>query len=155
MTTDNENDLILQRRQDLKELRNTGVAYSNQFKRDSFSSDLHSKYENKSKEDLENTPIKVSIAGRMMSRRIMGKASFAHIQDKALIQPILEMNVKEFYQVLEEKNVSACGFGAIASTIIACKKLGATKGELLSYATSGDVIGDKDSVVGYGSIKFV
>ena len=36
MTTDNENDLILQRRQDLKELRNTGVAYSNQFKRDSF-----------------------------------------------------------------------------------------------------------------------
>ena len=81
MTTDNENDLILQRRQDLKELRNTGVAYSNQFKRDSFSSDLHSKYENKSKEDLENTPIKVSIAGRMMSRRIMGKASFAHIQD--------------------------------------------------------------------------
>lgn len=83
------------------------------------------------------------------------KNSFAHIQDEALIRPILEMNVKEFYQVLEEKNVSACGFGAIASTIIACKKLGATKGELLSYATSGDVIGDKDSVVGYGSIKFV
>ena len=83
------------------------------------------------------------------------KNSFAHIQDKALIRPILEMNVKEFYQVLEEKNVSACCFGAIASTINACKKLGATKGELLSYATSGDVIGDKDSVVGYGSIKFV
>jgi len=81
--------------------------------------------------------------------------SFAHLQDKALIEPILEMNVKRFYQVLKEKRVSACGFGAIASTMIACKNLGATKGELLSYATSGDVSGDTDSVVGYGAIKFV
>ena len=81
--------------------------------------------------------------------------SFAHLQDKALIEPILEMNVKRFYQVLREKRVTACGFGAIASTMIACKNLGATKGELLSYATSGDISGDTDSVVGYGAIKFV
>ena len=81
--------------------------------------------------------------------------SFAHLQDKALIEPILEMNVKRFYQVLSEKRVTACGYGAIASTMIACKNLGATKGKLLSYATSGDVSGDTDSVVGYGSIKFV
>jgi len=81
--------------------------------------------------------------------------SFAHLQDKALIGPILEMNVKRFYQVLREKRVTACGFGAIASTMIACKNLGATKGELLSYATSGDISGDTDSVVGYGAIKFV
>ena len=81
MTIDNENDLIAQRRQDLKEMRKTGNAYSNKFKRDSLSSDLHAKYESKSKEELENASIKVSIAGRMMSRRIMGKASFAHIQD--------------------------------------------------------------------------
>jgi AmmeMemoRadiSam system protein B len=81
--------------------------------------------------------------------------SFAHLQDKALIEPILEMNVERFYHVLKEKRVTACGFGAIASTIIACKKLGATKGELLSYATSGDVSGDTNSVVGYGAIKFV
>ncbi len=81
MTIDNENDLIAQRRQDLKEMRKTGNAYSNKFKRDSLSSDLHAEYESKSKEELENASIKVSIAGRMMSRRIMGKASFAHIQD--------------------------------------------------------------------------
>ena len=81
MTIDNENDLIAQRRQDLKEMRKAGNAYSNKFKRDSLSSDLHAKYESKSKEELENASIKVSIAGRMMSRRIMGKASFAHIQD--------------------------------------------------------------------------
>jgi len=81
--------------------------------------------------------------------------SFAHSQDKALIEPILEMDVERFYQVLMEKRVTACGYGAIASTMIACKNLGATKGVLLSYATSGDVSGDTESVVGYGAIKFV
>lgn len=81
--------------------------------------------------------------------------SFAYQQDKALIEPILSMDVEKFYQVLYEKRVTACGYGAITSAMIACKKMGATKGELLSYATSGDVSGDTESVVGYGSIKFV
>ena len=81
--------------------------------------------------------------------------SFAHKQDKALIEPILEMNVERFYQVLNERRVTACGYGAMASAMIACKNLGAKKGKLLSYATSGDVSGDTESVVGYGAIKFV
>ena len=81
--------------------------------------------------------------------------SFAHQQDKALIEPILDMDVEKFYQVLIKKRVTACGYGAIASAMIACKNLGATKGKLLSYTTSGDVSGDTRSVVGYGAIKFV
>jgi len=81
--------------------------------------------------------------------------SFAYQQDKALIEPILDIDVERFYQTLREKRVTACGYGAMASTMIACKNLGATKGELLSYATSGDVSGDTESVVGYGAIKFV
>jgi len=81
--------------------------------------------------------------------------SFAHQQDKALIEPILEMNIERFYQVLNERRVTACGYGAMASAMIACKNLGAKKGKLLSYATSGDVSGDTESVVGYGAIKFV
>jgi len=81
--------------------------------------------------------------------------SFAHQQDKALIEPILEMDVERFYQVLNERRVTACGYGAMASAMIACKNLGAIKGKLLSYATSGDVSGDTESVVGYGAIKFV
>tara|TARA_B100000929_G_scaffold290710_1_gene285530 strand:+ start:1875 stop:2708 length:834 start_codon:yes stop_codon:yes gene_type:complete len=81
--------------------------------------------------------------------------AFAYEQDKALIEPILKLNVEEFYNILKERRVSACGYGAIASTIVACKTLGATKGILLSYSTSGDITGIKDSVVGYGSIKFV
>lgn len=79
---------------------------------------------------------------------------FAHEQDAALIEPILKLDVDKFYDVLNKKDVSACGYGAIASTMIACKELGATKGELLKYATSGDITGDTSSVVGYGSIIF-
>ncbi len=79
---------------------------------------------------------------------------FAHKQDKALIDTIIDMDIDEFYRVLEEKQISACGYGAIASTMIACKELGATKGKLLKYATSGDISGEKTSVVGYGSIVF-
>ncbi len=80
---------------------------------------------------------------------------FAHRQDLALIDPILNLDVDEFYKILYERKVTACGFGAIASTMTACKELGATKGKLLKYATSGDVSGDKSSVVGYASIIFV
>ena len=79
---------------------------------------------------------------------------FAHEQDMALIEPILKLDVEKFYNVLKDRDVSACGYGAIASTMIACKELGATKGELLKYATSGDITGDINSVVGYGSIVF-
>ena len=71
-----------------------------------------------------------------------------------MIEPILKLDVDEFYNVLEERKITACGYGAIASTMTACKKLGATRGELLKYATSGDVTGDMSSVVGYGSIVF-
>ncbi|MBI5698320.1 MAG: MEMO1 family protein [Thaumarchaeota archaeon] len=79
---------------------------------------------------------------------------FAHKQDKALIEPILKLDVEKFYKVLSERRVSACGYGAIASTMIACKELGAKQGRLLKYATSGDIAGDKSSVVGYASIVF-
>jgi len=47
---------------------------------------------------------------------------FAHEQDMALIEPILNLDVKKFYDVLEDRNVSACGYGAIATTMIACKE---------------------------------
>jgi len=79
---------------------------------------------------------------------------FAYKQDKALIEPILKLDVEKFYKALNERRVSACGYGAIAATMIACKELGAKQGRLLKYATSGDVAGDKSSVVGYASIVF-
>ena len=78
----------------------------------------------------------------------------AHKKDGELIKAILELDVNKYYTVLERLNVTACGYGAIASIMTAAKILGAKKGELLKYATSGDVAGNKSSVVGYGSILF-
>jgi AmmeMemoRadiSam system protein B len=79
----------------------------------------------------------------------------AHRKDLELINTILSLDVSSFYAVLERLEISACGYGAIASIMIAVKELGASKAELLRYATSGDTTGDKSSVVGYASIVFL
>lgn len=79
----------------------------------------------------------------------------AHRKDLELIDTILSLDVSSFYAVLERLDISACGYGAIASIMIAVKELGASKAELLRYATSGDTTGDKSSVVGYASIVFI
>lgn len=79
----------------------------------------------------------------------------AHRKDSELINAILSLDIISFYSILERLNVSACGYGAIASIMTAVKALGAKKGELLRYASSGDVTGDTASVVGYSSIIFV
>lgn len=76
-----ENDLLAQRRLKLAELRQKGVAYPNHFYRDAFAIDLHERYGEQSVENLETSAIEVKVAGRMMFRRLMGKASFAVLQD--------------------------------------------------------------------------
>jgi hypothetical protein len=77
---------------------------------------------------------------------------FAYSIDEYVIDAILRLDEKDFFARLQEKNASVCGFGPIAIAIIAAKELGAKKGQLLKYATSGDVTGDRTTVVGYGSI---
>ncbi len=76
-----ENKLIVQRRQHLDELRQKGQAYPNDFRRDSLAAGLHQTHVESDKETLESAGIRVSVAGRMMTRRVMGKAAFAHLQD--------------------------------------------------------------------------
>ncbi len=76
-----ENKLIAQRREKLARLREQGVAFPNDFRRNVMAGELHAEYGDKSAEELEQLAIRASVAGRLMSRRIMGKASFAHIQD--------------------------------------------------------------------------
>ena len=81
LTHDDENKLIVQRREKLNAMREAGNAFPNDFRRDSLASDLHDKYEEKSKEELEELNIRVAVGGRMMAKRVMGKASFAQCQD--------------------------------------------------------------------------
>ncbi len=76
-----ENKLIAQRREKLAALREQGVAFPNDFRRNVMAGELHAEYGEKSKEELEELGVRVSIAGRMMLKRVMGKASFATVQD--------------------------------------------------------------------------
>lgn len=76
-----ENSQIAQRREKLQELRAEGNAYPNQFKRTHLAACLHGEYGQKTHDELESHPIEVSLGGRMMTRRHMGKASFCNIQD--------------------------------------------------------------------------
>ncbi|SFR49747.1 lysine--tRNA ligase [Thiomicrospira sp. ALE5] len=77
-----ENKIIAERRAKLDGLRQTGQAYPNTFRRDVLAQDLQDSYAGKTKDELAAMePVRVKVAGRMMLRRIMGKASFATLQD--------------------------------------------------------------------------
>jgi len=76
-----ENQIIALRREKLHNIRQQRIAYPNDFKRDSFAADLHARCGEISKEELDPQAVPVKIAGRMMLKRQMGKASFATIQD--------------------------------------------------------------------------
>lgn len=76
-----ENSLIAERRSKLTSLREISNAFPNDYRRDSLTRALHEKYDSCSREELENSQIKVKVAGRMLFKRVMGKASFATIQD--------------------------------------------------------------------------
>ena len=81
LSTEDENRYIAQRRDKLSQLREQGQAYPNHFKRGDFAQLLHAEHGELSREELEEKIIDVSLAGRMMFKRVMGKASFAQLQD--------------------------------------------------------------------------
>jgi lysyl-tRNA synthetase class 2 len=76
-----ENQIIAERRAKLRVLRERGQAYPNDFRRDALAGDLHNGYGAKAPEQLDAEPVKVAVAGRMVLKRVMGKASFATLQD--------------------------------------------------------------------------
>ena len=76
-----QNELLALRRAKLDDLRSKGNAFPNDFKRDALAEDLHTSYDSLEKEKLDKEAVQVSIAGRVMLQRIMGKASFITIQD--------------------------------------------------------------------------
>ena len=87
---EDENRLIAERRQKLTELRHISNPYPNNFKPQDHSQELQAKYEQYSKDELAHMQIPATIAGRMMLKRVMGKASFATIADaKGRIQAYL------------------------------------------------------------------
>ncbi|MEM3829819.1 MAG: AmmeMemoRadiSam system protein B [Conexivisphaerales archaeon] len=79
--------------------------------------------------------------------------SKAHEKDKVLLDAFINGSFQEFLEKVYKEDMSACGFMAMAIASIVKEKLG-LRFELLDYKTSGDLTGEKDSVVGYASIAF-
>ncbi|WP_397475338.1 lysine--tRNA ligase [Pusillimonas sp.] len=93
-TAPDENHLIAERRGKLARLREEGVAFPNDFKPDSKAAELHAKYGDLDKEALAELASPAKVAGRMMLKRVMGKASFATLQDgSGRIQIYLDKSV--------------------------------------------------------------
>jgi len=78
-----ENRLIAERRAKLAALRAQGPAYPNHFRRDALAADLLSTYQERDAAWLEANPVRVRVGGRMMFKRLMGKASFAKLADRS------------------------------------------------------------------------
>ncbi|RIY38854.1 lysine--tRNA ligase [Psittacicella gerlachiana] len=105
---DQQNDIANEfeaRAKKLDELRTRGVAFPNTFKRDHYSSELHQKFDNLEAEELKEAAHHAKIAGRVMFKRLMGKAAFISIQDgKGRIQAYLAKDLlgEEVYQYFKD-----------------------------------------------------
>ncbi len=71
-----------------------------------------------------------------------------------MLEAISHMDEKLMIRRVMDLNVTMCGYGPVAATLVASKELGARNAEILKYATSGDLTGDLSAVVGYASAVF-
>jgi len=127
-----ENDIVASRRQKLVELRRRGAGYPNGFERSDFAAELHAEYGDLSKEALEEKVVEVRVAGRIMLRRVMGKASFITVQDDShriqcylRQQDLGEAAYKEFDELYDRGDIVG-----VTGTMMRTKK-----GELTVHAS--------------------
>ncbi|MFP3880481.1 MAG: AmmeMemoRadiSam system protein B [Dehalococcoidia bacterium] len=91
---------------------------------------------------------------------IIASTDFTHYEahpvamekDSSVIEAIVDLDEEELYRHCQRVNCTMCGYGPVASAIVAAKEIQAKRVNLLSYATSGDTTGDFSRVVGYASI---
>jgi AmmeMemoRadiSam system protein B len=78
--------------------------------------------------------------------------SVTRVKDHKAIDRILALDARGLFDVVTKEEVSMCGFGPTVAMLTAARRLGATSAELIEYATSGDVSGDREVVVGYAGV---
>jgi len=78
--------------------------------------------------------------------------STTRVKDRKAIDRILALDAAGLFEVVTKEHITMCGFGPAIAMITAAKAMGAKSAELIRYATSGDVSGDRDAVVGYAGI---
>src|SRR5437588_5784260 len=100
------------------------------------------------------------VAGLKESALIVASSDMNHyesdvitrVKDHKAIERILTLDPRGLYDVVTDEDISMCGFGPTVAMLTAAKQLGATSAELVKYATSGDISGDRDMVVGYAGV---
>ena len=78
--------------------------------------------------------------------------AITRVKDSKAIEKILNLDARGLFDVVHKERISMCGFGPTVSMLTAARLLGATSGDLVRYATSGDVSGDRQMVVGYAGV---
>ena len=78
--------------------------------------------------------------------------AITRIKDHKAIDRMLALDPHGLFDVVMREEISMCGFGPAVAMLTATKRLGATSAELIKYATSGDISGDREMVVGYAGI---
>ena len=130
-TENTKRDQVLQRKQKLAQLREAGFSYPNDVKPTTSTQEVFDKFRGMTKEQVESTAEPVVMAGRIMTRRLMGKASFTHFQDRAgRLQAYCRMQDlgEQQYQVFLDYDI-----GDIV--MFAGKPFLTNKGELSLYVT--------------------
>jgi MEMO1 family protein len=74
------------------------------------------------------------------------------VKDRKAIDRVLALDPVGLYETVRREQISMCGYGPAVAMLTAVKRLGATSAELIKYATSGDISGDRDAVVGYAGM---
>lgn len=78
--------------------------------------------------------------------------TLTRVKDEIAIEAILRLDARGLYDAVTQQHITMCGFGPAVAMLTAASRLGATAAELVKYATSGDISGDRDTVVGYAGI---
>jgi MEMO1 family protein len=78
--------------------------------------------------------------------------SVTRVKDRRAVDQLLALDPRGLYEVVRDGHISICGYGPAVIMLTAAKRLGARQAELIRYATSGDISGDKNMVVGYAGI---
>lgn len=78
--------------------------------------------------------------------------AITRIKDHKAIERVLALDARGLWEVVMNEDIGMCGFGPAIAMLTAAQRLGATSAELVKYATSGDISGDRDQVVGYAGI---
>ena len=78
--------------------------------------------------------------------------SITRVKDKKAIEQILKLDPRGLFDVVVNEDISMCGYGPTVAMLTAATRLGAKTADLIKYATSGDVSGDRAAVVGYAGV---